>query len=274
MRTSRLPAPRPAAPPTCVLISSTLSSSHRAPPVLWTRPPAARAQPEFMVACGGPLTCRGDKIYAVPRSQCACSTASLTRGRWRLASRVSKTMVVNVAEKSERGSHSRSPSPAAHFQLGSRPRDTCPGQLTDLRATAPALVSVLLNTVLPVPRYRQLFQMGGCSQCRGRTSTVGLMAQAAEEEQNRATFLQMARVWFALAERKRHAPTAMAIQRIKCRSYLPQLLSKLLVSAPGARNARCRSLARRSSCNLCSYAFLHDFEQNRSIHFRCTIKPS
>jgi hypothetical protein len=46
------------------------------------------------------------------------------------------------------------------------------------------------------------------------------------------------------------------------------------VGAPGARNARCRSLARRSSCNLCSYAFLHDFEQNRSIHFRCTIKPN
>ena len=107
------------------------------------------------------------------------------------------------------------------------------------------------------------------------------MAQTAEEEQNRATFLQMARVWFALAEKeKRHAPAAMTIQRIKCRSYLllpqplPQPMSKLLVSAPGARNARCRSLARRSSCNLCSYAFLHDFEQNRSIHFRCTIKPS
>jgi hypothetical protein len=109
-------------------------------------------------------------------------------------------------------------------------------------------------------------------------------AQTAEEEQNRATLLQMARVWFALAERdrgtKRHAPAAMTIQRIKCRSYLllpqplPQPLSQLLVSAPGARNARCRSLARRSSCNLCSYAFLHDFEQNRSIHFRCTIKPS
>ena len=128
---------------------------------------------------------------------------------------------------------------------------------------------------------------GGCSQCRGRTSTVGFaaeclkMAQTAEEEQNRATFLQMARVWFALAEKeKRHAPAAMTIQRIKCRSYLllpqplPQPMSKLLVSAPGARNARCRSLARRSSCNLCSYAFLHDFEQNRSIHFRCTIKPS
>jgi hypothetical protein len=46
------------------------------------------------------------------------------------------------------------------------------------------------------------------------------------------------------------------------------------VRVPGARNARCRNLARRSSCNLCSYAFLHDFEQNRSIHFRCTIKPS
>jgi hypothetical protein len=28
------------------------------------------------------------------------------------------------------------------------------------------------------------------------------MAQTAEEEQNRATFLQMARVWFALAERE------------------------------------------------------------------------
>jgi hypothetical protein len=46
------------------------------------------------------------------------------------------------------------------------------------------------------------------------------------------------------------------------------------VCVPGARNARCRNLARRSSRNLCSYAFLHDFEQNRSIHFRCTIKPS
>jgi hypothetical protein len=28
------------------------------------------------------------------------------------------------------------------------------------------------------------------------------MAQTAEDEQNRATFLQMARVWFALAERE------------------------------------------------------------------------
>jgi hypothetical protein len=46
------------------------------------------------------------------------------------------------------------------------------------------------------------------------------------------------------------------------------------VCVPGARNARCRNLARRSACNLCSYAFLHDFEQNRSIHFRCMIKPS
>src|SRR3984893_18399149 len=41
------------------------------------------------------------------------------------------------------------------------------------------------------------------------------MAQTAEEEQNRATLLQLARVWFALAERdrgtKRHAPAAMTI---------------------------------------------------------------
>jgi hypothetical protein len=46
---------------------------------------------------------------------------------------------------------------------------------------------------------------GGCSQCRGRTSTVGFaaeclkMAQTAEEEQNRVS---IARVWFALAERE------------------------------------------------------------------------
>ena len=37
------------------------------------------------------------------------------------------------------------------------------------------------------------------------------------------------------------------------------------VGVTGAKNARCRSLARRSSCNLCSYAFLHDFEQTPFI---------
>src|SRR4030081_39355 len=46
---------------------------------------------------------------------------------------LSKAMVVNVAEKSEQGSHSRSPSLTAHFQLGTRSGDTCPGQLTGIR---------------------------------------------------------------------------------------------------------------------------------------------
>jgi hypothetical protein len=40
------------------------------------------------------------------------------------------------------------------------------------------------------------------------------------------------------------------------------------------RNARYRCFARRSSASLCSYAFLQAFEQNRSIEFRCTIRPS
>ena len=43
---------------------------------------------------------------------------------------------------------------------------------------------------------------------------------------------------------------------------------------PGSKECEVSKFSAAVSCNLCSYAFLHDFEQNRSIHFRCTIKPS
>jgi hypothetical protein len=81
-----------------------------------------------------------------------------------------------------------------------------------------------------------LLSMSRSNEYRQFAAECLKMAQTAEEEQNRAIFLQMARVWFALAEREeaRSSRNDHPEAYSKCPSYLllsqplPQPLSKLL----------------------------------------------
>ena len=54
----------------------------------------------------------------------------------------------------------------------------------------------------PIVPNGGLLSMSRSDEYRRFAAECLKMAQTAEEEQNRATFLQMARVWFALAERE------------------------------------------------------------------------
>ena len=58
------------------------------------------------------------------------------------------------------------------------------------------------SALAPIVPNRGLLSMSRSDEYRRFAAECLKMAQTAEEEQNRATFLQMARVWFALAERE------------------------------------------------------------------------